>query len=135
MSDVSTFGMSIALGRPEQCHEDVTRRGDSEPCDKPAVALRIDPEEGEPYPVCARHARADMVTLEQIVRFFLDRREAERRAAAGLIRLATDREDRRHPDWYDTHCPTCDAPEPTHTATCAVVHPNREVGGTHAGAH
>ena len=31
------------------------------------------------------------------------------------------------PDWYDTHCPTCDAPEPFHTATCAVVHPNREV--------
>lgn len=25
-------------------------------------------------------------------------------------------------DWYDTHCPTCDAPEPWHTATCAVVH-------------
>lgn len=27
------------------------------------------------------------------------------------------------PDDYDTHCPTCDAPEPTHTASCAV--PNR----------
>ena len=26
------------------------------------------------------------------------------------------------PDWYDTHCPTCDAPDPTHTPTCAVVH-------------
>lgn len=25
------------------------------------------------------------------------------------------------PDWYDTHCPTCDAPEPNHTPTCAVV--------------
>lgn len=25
------------------------------------------------------------------------------------------------PDWYDTHCPTCDAPEPSHTPTCAVV--------------
>jgi hypothetical protein len=24
------------------------------------------------------------------------------------------------PDWYDTHCPTCDAPEPDHTPTCAV---------------
>lgn len=27
------------------------------------------------------------------------------------------------PDWYDTHCPTCDAPEPTHTPTCAVLGP------------
>lgn len=25
---------------------------------------------------------------------------------------------------YDTHCPTCDAPEPWHAATCAVVHVN-----------
>lgn len=24
------------------------------------------------------------------------------------------------PDWYDSHCPTCDAPEPTHTPSCAV---------------
>jgi hypothetical protein len=33
-----------------ECHEEVTRRGEWEPCDLPAVALRID--EGEPYPVC-----------------------------------------------------------------------------------
>lgn len=26
------------------------------------------------------------------------------------------------PDDYDTHCPTCDSPEPIHTPTCAVVH-------------
>jgi hypothetical protein len=26
-------------------------------------------------------------------------------------------------DDYDTHCPTCDAPEPTHTPTCAVLVP------------
>lgn len=25
------------------------------------------------------------------------------------------------PDWYDTHCPTCNALEPDHTPTCAVV--------------
>lgn len=29
----------------------------------------------------------------------------------------------RDPDWYDTHCPTCDAPEPTHAPTCAVPSP------------
>lgn len=27
------------------------------------------------------------------------------------------------PTDYDTHCPTCDAPEPTHTPTCAVQGP------------
>lgn len=24
-------------------------------------------------------------------------------------------------NWYETHCPTCDSPEPVHTATCAVT--------------
>jgi hypothetical protein len=53
------------------------------------VALRIEPEEPEQcYPVCAYHARADMITLEQIVRFFLDRDETQRRAARGLIEMA-----------------------------------------------
>jgi hypothetical protein len=46
-----------------ECHEDVTRKGESQPCDKTAVALRIDPTEGTPYPVCAYHARAVMVPL------------------------------------------------------------------------
>lgn len=86
------FWMGVALGRPEHCHENVTRGGEEQPCDKTPVALRLDPEEGSPYPVCAHHARADMVTLEEIVRYFLDRREAERTAARGLIRLATNRE-------------------------------------------
>ncbi|MFJ3393991.1 hypothetical protein [Leifsonia aquatica] len=30
------------------------------------------------------------------------------------------------PDDYDTRCPTCDAPEPAHTPTCAVVHSVRD---------
>lgn len=34
------------------------------------------------------------------------------------------------PDWYDTHCPTCDAPEPGHTPECAVVHVGREARET-----
>jgi len=36
--------------------------------------------------------------------------------------LIDKRPEPTEPDWYDTHCPTCDAPEPTHTPTCAVVH-------------
>lgn len=88
MSDYTHLGMSIALGHPQQCHEEVTRKGEIEPCDRTAVGLRIDPQESEPYPVCAGHARADMVTLEAIVRFMLDRHEAQAVAARGLVRMA-----------------------------------------------
>lgn len=47
-----------------ECHEEVTRKGELEPCEKPAVAMRIDPNEGTPYPVCVKHTRADMVSLQ-----------------------------------------------------------------------
>ena len=57
MSEYTHLGLSIALGRPEDCHEEVARGDELEPCDKTAVALRVDPQEGEPYPVCAHHAR------------------------------------------------------------------------------
>ena len=50
----------------ELCSEGVTRRGEFQPCDKPAVALRIDPTEGQPYAVCAYHCRADMVPLAEL---------------------------------------------------------------------
>lgn len=46
-----------------ECHECVTRGGEEMPCDKTAVAMRYDPTEGDPYPVCAYHSRADMVPL------------------------------------------------------------------------
>lgn len=71
MSEYSGHGMRTALGHPETCAEGVSRKGEYEPCDKTAVALRMDPEESEPYPVCAYHARGDMVPLEDIVRFML----------------------------------------------------------------
>lgn len=50
-----------------ECHEEVTRHDTLNPCNKPAVALRIDPNWGDPYPVCARHSRAPMVTIPEIV--------------------------------------------------------------------
>jgi len=53
------------------CHEEVTRRGQYEPCDREAVAMRDDPE--GPYPVCARHVWGPMVSLAQH-----DREVAER---------------------------------------------------------
>lgn len=93
MAEFTHFGLSIALGHPQECHEEVTRRGEVEPCEKVAVALRIDPEEGEPYPVCARHARAEMVPLEAVVRFMLDRHEAQAVAARGLVNMALNHTD------------------------------------------
>lgn len=49
------------------CHEDVTRKGESQPCEKTAVAVRIDPQERDPYPVCAFHARGEMVPLTDLI--------------------------------------------------------------------
>ena len=56
---------------PVECTEEVTRRhrGESwaEPCDAIAVAVRFDPTGGEPYPVCARHARGQLATLADLL--------------------------------------------------------------------
>lgn len=52
---------------PDKCTEGVSRKGEEQPCDKSAVAARIDPEEGSAYPVCAYHARADMVPLRVLM--------------------------------------------------------------------
>jgi hypothetical protein len=51
-----------------RCHEEVSRKGHCEPCDKTAVAVRQDPDgyPAAPYPVCAYHARGQMVTLAEI---------------------------------------------------------------------
>jgi hypothetical protein len=55
------------------CHEDVTRKGESQPCGKTAVAVRIDPEDSGPYPVCAYHARGEMVSLTDLFGALLPR--------------------------------------------------------------
>jgi hypothetical protein len=60
---------------PDDCAEEVSRTGRSQPCEKPAVAVRLDPQEGTPYPVCAYHAsRGHMVPLADL----LFNREARR---------------------------------------------------------
>lgn len=54
---------------PEQvdlCDEEVVRRGEVQPCEKPAVALRLDLR-GDTYPVCPRHTRRPMVPLSEVV--------------------------------------------------------------------
>lgn len=56
-----------ALRWAYSCHEEVTRRGELQPCDLDAVALRVD-EEGGCYPVCIKHTRKPMVPLERVAR-------------------------------------------------------------------
>ena len=62
--------LTEALRSPNECTEEVTRRGEFQPCDKTAVALRYDPEEGRPYPVCSYHSRGDMVPLAAVAELF-----------------------------------------------------------------
>lgn len=63
-----TDPINVAEGGLDTCNEGGTVRGMYEPCDAPAVAVRLDPDERTPYPVCARHARGDMVPLEEVLR-------------------------------------------------------------------
>lgn len=54
---MSTYG--------KYCCEEVTRRGELQPCDKTAVAVRRDAD-GD-YPVCAYHSRGSMVPLSELL--------------------------------------------------------------------
>lgn len=45
------------------CHEEVSRKGMSEPCDRPAIAMADDPEGA--YPVCQRHIHGRAVPLAE----------------------------------------------------------------------
>jgi hypothetical protein len=59
--------LTVVRAYPDLCTEGVTRRGVFQPCEKPAVAVRIDPNEGTPYPVCIGHARVVMVPLAELL--------------------------------------------------------------------
>ena len=65
MSDVGAERLAKIL--TQECHEAVSRRGEYEPCDKPAVALRYDDTFGTWYPVCPRHTRGDCRPLHKDV--------------------------------------------------------------------
>lgn len=57
---------SLLRNFPNTCDEETTRRGVLVPCEKPAVAARLD-YQGHPYPVCAYHTRGDMVPLRELL--------------------------------------------------------------------
>jgi len=49
------------------CFEGIDLLGEFQPCNLPAVAVRIDPEDGNPYPVCKLHVRGEMVGLGDLL--------------------------------------------------------------------
>ena len=73
------------------CEEGVTRRQAFQPCDKPAVAMRLDPEDKKPYPVCRRHCRENMVPLAEVKAQACTHtfaQQLEEHSLAELIRMA-----------------------------------------------
>jgi hypothetical protein len=63
----------FALKFPDKCCAEVTRRGNSEPCDATAVAVAASSEEYDPgwWPVCRKHLRGrELVPLEDVLAAF-----------------------------------------------------------------
>lgn len=53
---------------PNECCATVTRNGESQPCDKVAVAVRISEDTPHWWPVCAYHTRVgQMVSLAELI--------------------------------------------------------------------
>lgn len=64
-SCLSTEDIAYAA-RQRECHEEVSRRGELQPCGRPSVAVRIDSRFNLPYPVCKSHTRGQMVPLASV---------------------------------------------------------------------
>lgn len=65
MPDAWTFVQRF----PDKCVAEVSRKGISEPCDKPAVAVAWGDAEGEMHwPVCAYHTRGrKLISLTDVI--------------------------------------------------------------------
>lgn len=62
--------LHFVLKYPHECCAAVSRKGESEPCNKTAVAVAAGEDDGGPmwWPVCAYHARGrDMVSLAELI--------------------------------------------------------------------
>jgi len=66
-------GLPEAVDMPDTCNEGITVRGMYEPCEAVAVAVRIDPDFSNAYPVCAKHCRGELVPLADVVRMAMVR--------------------------------------------------------------
>lgn len=53
---------------PDKCCAEVIRAGELQPCDKTAIAVTVDSEDGHWWPVCPHHSRArQMVPLADLI--------------------------------------------------------------------
>ena len=55
--------VEACLRQGVECHEGITRKGELQPCGRPAVALRNWVEGDTYYPVCPTHARGFCIPL------------------------------------------------------------------------
>lgn len=65
---MNKFGFVLKF--PEKCCVEVSRCGNSEPCDKPAVAVTVGAEAYElHWPICKSHIRGrELVPLSELLR-------------------------------------------------------------------
>lgn len=53
---------------PDKCCAEVSRKGELQPCDKTAVAVTVDAETGQWWPVCPHHTRGrQMISLADLL--------------------------------------------------------------------
>jgi len=50
---------------PRTCDHEVSRQGKTQPCEQPAIAVKL--HDGRPFPVCAYHSYGDMVPLVDLL--------------------------------------------------------------------
>lgn len=53
---------------PDKCCREVTRKGESQPCDKPAVAVAVSWEDGSCWPVCKHHTCGQILPLADLLK-------------------------------------------------------------------
>ena len=54
------------MSKIETCNEAVIRKGELEPCDNYAIAMRYDRDNHDIYPVCVKHCYGDMIPLNEL---------------------------------------------------------------------
>lgn len=80
--------MKAVKYREPVCHESVSRKGQVQPCDRPAIGMRVDPDTSATpsvYPVCVGHARHSMVPIADTLDVW-----AERDALRAAVQRARD---------------------------------------------
>lgn len=68
MTEAGAGLMRYVTRFPDTCHAEVSRAGECQPCDKTAVAVVVDDEDGHWWPACTYHLRArEVVPLAELL--------------------------------------------------------------------